>query len=252
MAMTFDEAPLIIPDSAIRRITAALGSPIIDAGEDLQIDNAMIKELFIAPALQVYFSYWPLKLKREYNVNGQLDIPFPDGRVYGITEARVALAQSNSQFGRNPFINDVIRRQGAAFNSYGRPPYGRDPYVMPGLIIKEQTELLSYISLRKAGNFNLDLSGRRLWGFSNVAGHLVVDWALWSKDWADVKFEHTEDVIKVCKMYALEFVGGLRGQSDPNTGVTADVSLFRDEAAKIYEEVVVKRWRERVPIVVLH
>jgi hypothetical protein len=249
--MTFDEAPLQIPEYALKRILADLGSPILDAREDLLIDEDMVKDLFIAPALQMYFTYWPLKLKEEYQINGQTDIPFPNDQVYGVSSARVALMQQNAQFGNNPFINEVIRRQAASFSSYGKTPYGRDPYMTAGVLIKEQTEQLSYISLRKAGNFNIDLSGRRLWGFSNVAGNLIIDWALWSRNWADIKFEHVEDVIKVCKMYALEFVGGIRQQSDPNTGVTADGSSFLEKAEKIKEEIVNTRWRGRIPIVLL-
>ena len=249
--MTFDDTPLIVPDSAVNRIMADLGAPILDVREDLLIDSDMIKELFITPAIQMYFTYWPLKLKEEYHINGQTDIPFPNDQVFGVSEARVALMQQTSQYGNNPFVNEVIRRQVSSFNSYGRTPYGRDPYCTPGAMIKEQTEQLSYITLRKAGNFNLDLTKRRLWGFSNVAGNLVIDWTLWSKNWTDIRFEHIEDVIKVCKMYALEFVGGIRQQSDPNTGISADGQSFLEKAAKIHEEIVVNRWRGRVPVVVL-
>ena len=250
--MTFDEAPLIIPDSAVKRIMADLGAPILDVNDDLGLNDSLIKDLFITPALQMYFTYWPLKLKEEYQINGQTDIPFPNDQVFGVSEARVALMQQTSQYGSNPFVNEVIRRQVSSFNSYGRTPNGRDPYMTPGVLIKEQTEQLSYITLRKAGNFNLDLAGRRLWGFSNVTGNLIIDWALWSKNWADIRFEHIEDVIKVCKMYALEFVGGIRQQSDPNTGVSADGSSFIEKAEKIKEEIVEKRWRGRIPIVILH
>jgi hypothetical protein len=122
----------------------------------------------------------------------------------------------------------------------------------PGVLIKEQTEQLSYISLRKAGNFNIDLAGRRLWGFSNVTGNLVIDWAMWSKNWADIKFEHIQDVISACKIFALRFVGGIRAQSDPNTGVTADGSSFLERAKELEDEIVNTRWRGRIPIVVLH
>jgi hypothetical protein len=249
--MTFSEAPLIIPDSALKRILADLGAPILNAAEDLLIDDVIVKDLFITPALQMYFTYWPLKLKEEYQINGQTDIPFPNDQVYGVSSTRVALMQQTAQFGNNPFVNEVIRRQVASFNSYGRTPYGRDPYMTAGTLVKEQTEQLSYISLRKAGNFNVDLSGRRLWGFSNVTGNLIIDWAMWSKDWADIKFEHESDVISVCKIFALRFVGGIRAQSDPNTGVTADGSSFLERAKELEEEIVNSRWRGRVPVVVL-
>ena len=249
--MTFDETPLEVPDYAVKRILADLGAPILDAKEDLLIDDSIVRDLFITPAIQLYFTYWPLKLKQEILINGQVDIPFPNNRVFGVSSARVALLQSSMSYGKSPFINEIIRRQTSSFNSYGRTPNNRDPYITPGIVIKEQTEQLSYISLRKAGNFTVDQIERRLWGFSNVAGNLVIDWAMWSKKWSDIRFEHTEDVIKICKMYALEFVGGLRAQSDPNTGVTADGSNFLEKAEKIKEEILEKRWRERVPVVVL-
>jgi hypothetical protein len=250
--MTFDDAPLQIPGSAVKRILADLGAPILDARDDLLIDEATVKDLFITPAIQMYFTYWPLKLKEEYRINGQTDIPFPNDHVYGVSSARVSLLQQAMSYGKSPFINEVIRRQVASFNSYGRTPYGRDPYMTTGVLIKEQTEQLSYISLRKAGNFNIDLSGRRLWGFSNVAGNLVIDWAMWSKNWADIKFEHVSDVISACKIFALRFVGGIRAQSDPNTGITADGSSFLERAKELEDEIVNQRWRGRIPVVVLH
>jgi hypothetical protein len=250
--MTFDETPLIIPDSAVKRIMATLGAPILDVQEDLLIDEDIIKDLFISPALQMYYTYWPLSFKEEYLITGQTDIPFPDDRVFGVSETRVALLQSAMSYGKSPFLNEIIRRQVSSLYSYGRTPSGRDPYITPGTLIREQTEMQSFISLRRAGNFNIDYAGRRLWGFSNVPGNLIIDWAMWSKDWADIRFEHVEDVIKVCQMYALEFVGGIRQQSDPNTGVTADGSSFLEKAEKIHEEIIVNRWRGRVPVVVRH
>ena len=250
--MTFDDTPLVVPSSAIRRIMAALGAPILNVEEDLLLDEGTIKDLFITPAIQMYFTYWPIGLKEEYPINGQTDIPFPNDRVFGVSETRVALAQSSSSYGRNPFLNQIIRRQVSSLGSYGLTPSGRDPYISQSTLIKEQTQSQSFISLQKAGNFNIDLEERRLWGFSNVSGHLIIKWAMWSKNWKDIRFEHVEDVIKVCKMYALEFVGEIRQQSDPNTGVTADGSSFIEKAKEIHEEIISNRWRGRVPVVVRH
>lgn len=247
----FAVTPLVVPPSIRARIAAALGDPIISVNDDLLVNENMVDGLFITPALQMYFTYWPLKLKAEYAIAGTYDIPFPNDRVFGVTMARVATAQPCASFGKSPFMNEVILHQVSGGGSYGKTPYGRDPYITTGIAIKEQTERMSYISLRKAGNSNIDVAGKRLWGFSSVSGNLVVDWAMWSKDFADVRFEHVEDVIKVCQMYALEYVGGLRSQSDPNTGVTADGSSFLDKADKIKEEIVTQRWRGRVPVIVL-
>jgi hypothetical protein len=111
---------------------------------------------------------------------------------------------------------------------------------------------MSYISLRKAGTFIVDTDERCLKGFSNVAGVLIVSWAQYFWNWDKIRFEHVEDVIECCKMYALRYVGGIRSQSDPNTGVTLDGSSFLEEANRLEEKIVTNQWKERLPIVVLH
>jgi len=47
--MTFDEAPLIVPASIIKRILASLGTPILNAKEDLLLDDDTVKDLFLTP-----------------------------------------------------------------------------------------------------------------------------------------------------------------------------------------------------------
>jgi hypothetical protein len=248
----YDE-PVIIHPSIMNRITASLGTPILDLKEDLLIDEEMIKELFIRPAMQLYFTYWPKLLKKEYPITQQVQIPFPNNNVYGIAQARVALNQNANTWSKSPFLNEVLRKQVSSYGSYGvQPGTRRDPYITAGTLIKEQTEQLSYISLRKAGSFTVDSDERCLEGYSNVSGILVIQWAQYFWDWNKIKFEHTEDVIKMCKVYALRFVGGIRDQSDPNTGVAIDGSSFREDADKLEEEVLINRWEGRVPVVLLH
>jgi hypothetical protein len=248
----YDE-PVVVPSSIMKRITASLGTPILELKDDLLIDEEMVKELFIRPAMQLYFTYWPKILKNEYPITTQVRIPFPNDNVYGIAQARVALNQNANAWSRSPFLNEILRKQVSSYGSYGvQPGTRRDPYITAGILIKEQTESLSYISLRKAGNFIVDPDERCLKGYSNVAGVLIVSWAQYFWDWNKIRFEHTEDVIKMCKVYALRFVGGIRSQSDPNTGVTIDGSSFLEEANKLEEEVLTNRWEGRSPVIVLH
>jgi hypothetical protein len=160
--------PVVVPQSIMMRITAALGAPILDLAEDLLIDEAMIKELFIRPAMQLYFTYWPKLLKEEFPITQQVQIPFPNNNVYGIAQARVALNQNANTWSRSPFLNEVLRKQVSSYGSYGvQPGTRRDPYITAGTLIKEQTESLSYITLRKAGNFTIDDEERCLKGYSN-------------------------------------------------------------------------------------
>lgn len=249
--MNFYDTSIKIPQEARNEIIAVLGHPILDVNTDLNITDDMIDNLFIAPALRYYFTYWPLKLKQEFPVTGQYSIPFPSDTVFGLTMARVATASNGGGYGKNPFKNEIIKRTTQSSRSYGLTPFGRNPYITQGISIKEQTETQSYITLRKAGSYIIDNKERKLWGFSNVSGTLVLDWALWSKDFDDVKFEHINDFIQICQMFALRYVGRLRSQSDPNTGVTADGSSFLEEANNIETDILKEKWRARTPVVVL-
>jgi hypothetical protein len=123
----YDE-PVVVPPSIMKRITASLGTPILDLAEDLFIDDEMIKELFIRPSLQLYFTYWPKLLKEEYAINQNTNIPFPNDNVYSIVQARVALMQNANSWSSNPFLNEIMRRQVSPLSSYGRTPNGRDIY----------------------------------------------------------------------------------------------------------------------------
>lgn len=245
----YDE-PVVVPENILKRITASLGNPILDLAEDLLITDDTIQELFIRPAMQLYFTYWPKILKKEYPIEQYVNIPFPNDHVYGIAQARVALSQNTYSKSKNPFLNE---RSGVRVSSsYGITPYGRDPYISHQILIKEQTEKTSYITLHKAGTFSIDEEERCLKGYSNVTGMLIISWAQFFWDWNKVKFEHTEDLIKLCKVYALRFVGGIRAQSDPNTGVSMDGSSFKEEADRLENEVLIDNWKNRIPIVVLH
>ena len=251
--MDIYDQPVVVPQSIMHRITASLGTPILNLKEDLLIDEETIKELFLRPAMQLYFTYWPKLLKEEYPITQQVQIPFPSDNVYGIAQARVALNQNANTWSRSPFLNEVLRKQVSSYGSYGvQPGTRRDPYITAGTLIKEQTESLSYITLRKAGVFTVDNDERCLKGYSNVAGILVVSWAQYFWDFNKIRFEHVEDVIKMAKVYALRYVGGIRSQSDPNTGVAMTGDSFLEEAGKLEEEVLVNQWKSRIPVSVLH
>ncbi|MGL5913575.1 MAG: hypothetical protein ACRCZB_05365 [Bacteroidales bacterium] len=181
-----------------------------------------------------------------------VDIEFPDDDVYNVAMARISMSSNSSSYGKNPFINQNIRNRITTYNSYGKTPSGRDPYFSQSLAISEQAESQSYINFTKAGNLNIDIENRRIWGFSNVQGSLIVNWAKFSRSWSKVRFEHESDVIDVAKMFILRYVGDLRSQSDPNTGVTADGSGFLDRANSIEDSIVKEKWKSRIPLIVMH
>ena len=249
--MNFSVGKFNIPDVIVDQVSADLGVPILEL-EDMGLNRERLINLAIVPSLRLYWCYYPIILKKEYPIISSVDIEFPDDDVFNVAMARVAVLQNGTKLGKNPFINEVIMRKYSSSRSYGKTPDGRDPYVTTSVRISELAESQSYINLSKAGNFNIDIDNRRLWGYSNVQGNLVVNWAEYSRDWGKVRFEHESDVVDVAKMYALRFIGGIRGQSDQNTGVTADGSGFIQRADQIEQSILENKWKAKKPLIVMH
>lgn len=249
--MNFSSGVFEIPDIIIDQVSSDLGVPIIDL-EDIGLNKQRLINLAIIPALRLYWSYYPLILKKSYSIESQVDIPFPDEEVYNVAMARVATFQNGTKLGKNPFLNEAILRKYGSYRSYGKTPDGRDPYQRPALLVAEYSESQSYLNLSRAGNFNIDIENRRLWGYSNVQGDLIVNWAKFSRNWDRVRFEHESDVVDIAKMYALRFIGGIRSQDDPNTGVTADGSSFLSRADQIEQDILKDKWKARKPLIVMH
>lgn len=251
MALSFTEGKFNIPDDVIDEVTFNLGVPILDL-QDMQLSKERVLSIAIKPAMRLYFSYYPLVLKKEYPISGQVDIPFPDDNVFSVSQARVAVMNGGVRLTKNPVINQSLVLRGSSSRSYGRTPYGRDPYQSMSLHISEHAESMSYMNLTKAGNFNVDIEERRLWGYSNVQGTLIVNWARFSRNWSSIRFDSVSDVIDVAKMYILRYVGDIREQLDANTGVTSNASNFLSRADAIETKILDEKWKARVPVIVMH
>jgi hypothetical protein len=239
-----------IPPPIISRVMAEVGFPVVSF-EDLGITESDALELFIFPAMQFYFAYNPKQYKTSHNINGTVEIPFPSDDTFGVLQARVAL-ESGSQsllegsVKYNPFRPYRYRSMEGAnrFNPYDNPYYTREVY------LAERMARMSYISLSKAGNMEIDRDARILKGFSAISGELVVTWAQCSSDWKDVRYEHEGDVVNLAKAHALRYFGMLNTQMDPNAGVQMNGEVFISRADSI-EEKVFEKWQSRTKPLVM-
>jgi hypothetical protein len=239
-----------IPPSIISRVMAELGFPVVSF-EDLGITENDAIELFIYPAMQIYFAYNPKQYKTNHVISGSVEIPFPTEDTFGVLQARVAvegggktLLEGTVKY--NPFRAHRYRSVEGAnrFNLYDNPYYTRDVY------LSERMARMSYMSLSKAGNMEIDRDNRLLRGYSTIGGELVVTWALCSSDWKDVRFEHEPDVVNLSKAHALRYFGMLNSQMDPNAGVQMNGEVFISRADAL-EEAVLEKWHNRTKIVVM-
>lgn len=248
--MSFLSGTFNIPDGVIQEITSDLGVPIIDLS-DIQLNDATVINVAIKPAMRLYFSYYPILLKQEYGISGAVNVPFPDDDVYGVSQARVSTGggggggkRSGGSTRETTFTRTAAR--------YGRTPAGLNPYYSEVMRVTEKASQQNSINLTKAGSFTVDYEERCLKGYSNVAGNLIVSWSKFSRNWEAIRFHHEMDVIDVAKMNILRFIGNIRSQLDPNTGVTSDGAVFLNRADDIENRIIKDKWKNIVPVVVLH
>jgi len=241
------------PPHIINRVMAEVGFPILSF-EDLGITERDALELFIFPALQYYFAYNPKQLKTSHKINGTVEIPFPNKNVFGVLQARVAINGSNSHVeglgvgAYNPFRPQYLF--GAQGIGNGMRNSFKDPYYRPEVYLSERMARMSYISLSKAGNMEIDRDARVLRGFSTLGGELVVTWAECSLDWSDVRYEHESDVVNLAKAYALRYFGMLNSQMDPNAGVQMNGEAFISRADSL-EEKIMEKWNGKIAPIVM-
>jgi hypothetical protein len=238
-----------VPHPIISRVMAEVGFPVVSF-EDLGISENDALELFIYPAMQFYFAYNPKQYKTSHNINGAVEIPFPSENTFGVLQARVAIeggkqgaVEGITKY--NPFRPYRYRSiEGAnRMNPYDNPYYTREVY------LAERMARMSYISLSKAGNMEIDRDARILRGFSVIGGELVVTWAQCSSDWKDVRFEHEGDIVNLAKAYALRYFGMLNTQMDPNAGVQMNGEVFITRAESIEDKVFEKWHNQTKPLV---
>jgi hypothetical protein len=239
-----------IPPSIISRVMAEVGFPVVSF-EDLGIVDSDALDLFIYPAMQFYFAYNPKQYKTSHIINGTVEIPFPSDETFGILQARVAIeGEGQTVLGGSTKYNPFRPYRYRSMEGSNRMNPYDNPYYRPEVYLAERITRMSYISLSKAGNMEIDRDARILRGFSTIGGELVVTWAQCSSDWKDVRFEHEGDVINLAKAHALRYFGMLNSQMDPNTGVQMNSETFISRADSI-EEKVFEKWHDRTKPLVM-
>jgi hypothetical protein len=243
---------LVLPAGIRRAILSSVGIPILEI-EDLHLTDQDVDDLFIWPAMQLYFSYYPKKLTQTFTTVSNLSIPFPNEYVFGVKNARVSLSQYGGALTKNPFINSVIMsRTMSTGRTYGKLPDGRDPYTSRSTTITEQQSQQSYMNLIRTQDFELDYENRELVVYSSISGTLVVTWAMYSRNWNAVRFEHQQNtVIPLAKANLLRFVGMRRNDIQDGTNADLPGDHLIAEADRLIEPVM-ERFNAIVPVIVAH
>lgn len=234
---------ILIDDNYLEEILTVVGFPLIEL-KDLEVsDKSKIINLFIKPCVREYYKWFPKKTTSEYAISSTFSIDFPNENVYGVTGTRLNTYANTTPVTTNPFFNNLFVR-----SISGSGKYGYD-YGEMGAILYEQSEMQSFIDSQKAFVVHVDKDERKVWGYSNITGRVIIDWASWDSDFSKIPFVRLNDVLDLCKATVLEFYGNLRGQQDSNLSNQFNFDLMLERAQTLRDRVM-EDWKSHTKVVI--
>jgi hypothetical protein len=230
---------IVIEDQYLNLIKKVIASPMVST---LLLDDEEIKDLCIFPALQRYFTKFPLREEYQTSINGEMSVAFPDDYTFGVLDARVVdiglLPGSGTSFWdlvifqMSTSTTATIKGVGA----YGVKGYNPSQLMqqrdMERYRFKSQQNMYTTIKTR------VDTENRRLIVYSSITGALNITWAKYSDDFANVKFERRDDVIKLCQAELLDHLSDSASiLSDSGLEININIDALKTRATDLKEKI---------------
>ena len=233
---------ILIEDNYLNLIKKVIAAPMVDS---LLLDDEEIKDLCIFPVLQRYFTKFPIREEYTASINGETFVVFPDDYTFGVLDARVVdiglLPGSGTSFWdlvmfqMSTSTTATIKGVGA----YGVKGYNPSQLMqqrdMERYRFKSQQNMYTTIKTR------VDIENRKLIVYSSITGALNVTWAKYSNDFADVKFERRDDVIKLCQAEVLDHLSDSASiLVDSGLEININIEKLSERASKLKEDIQTK------------
>jgi len=233
-----DFSTIIIADSRLNQIKKVLAYPKVTT---VLLSDQDIKDLCIEPAMREYFTKFPLTT--EYSVDigytTEMEVPFPDIYTFGLTDFRVTNTNITSATGGfSNFLNLAAFAQTSIYNrsSYGLKGY--NPNFLAQQKLTEQQSLYAMREMNKTIRYKVDIENRKVIIFSNQAGKVYINWAKHSSNFADIRYQYIEDVIKLCQANLLHhFVETVQMVTNTDITLTINTDVMKTRADELRAEV---------------
>ncbi len=236
---------MTISENDYQEILAELGYPIV-AEDELEFSPEQIKSYFIFPALREFFTWFPIKETDSQKVSGFFSIPFPDEFTYGVSDVRVATGHS---LGRtdSPFMNEVLlKEKRGSMNMYGT----RYDYGMKEASYLDRSLKQAQTNYSRVKRLDVDEYEKKVSGYSNIEGELIVVWAKYSDNFSDVPMRRKSEVINLAKSKVLKGFAMVRGQFNSDINVEFNSDVF-DRRADDLEEKTLNKWKSMTKVSII-
>lgn len=234
-----------IPALDYNFILKAVGYPVVKE-EDLEYNKEEILTYIIEPVVRSYFSWFPITETESHYVGAaDFEFPFPSDDTFGVVDVRLNPNNSTIGVSSSPFLNAMN------FHIGSRKKYGTDyDYGMEEAYYLKHSYDLSRIDDLRALKVEVDKNNRKVKGFANDNGELIITWAKSSNDFNKIPFDRKNEVLQLCQAELMRSIALIRSQLDPGTGVTLNTDEFISRADSL-EEKVMNKWKALSKVVVI-
>lgn len=241
---------VVISDEWLRQIKRVLAFPGVD---NLLLDqklggNEELKEFVVWPALYEYFRRFPIEDRREYQTSSApTELPFPDAFTFGATN--IAFTNKFGATSTSASFWDTIKFQltgAAGVMRFGR---GLGSYGLRGnLNGMRQTFQMNrqvaqtYSNMYNTFKANVNEERRVVELYASVDTKIVIAWAKYSLNFADVQFTKLHNCIKLAQSFLLYHVADSTAiLQDENLKKKINSEALKARADQLAEEVM-KVW----------
>jgi hypothetical protein len=243
---------VIITDADLHYVYKAFGYPIVTVDDIEIITEEAIKELVIAPTLEEYFRWFPIKEIQQVSISTGLTsgiIDFPDLDTYGVFRCQMAFKQDTDIYASIPAVTNPIFSSRYVQKSGGRRLGSRYDYGFSSIQKSTQWEIDSKVQANEVFYWRPLYESRQLEYYSTSPGWLEITWAKLSEDCSDVMFRYKRDFLDLCqaelKLYMVEFLTKV----DIETPSKFDADNLKQEGQDKKDEII-EKWGNKTKAVI--
>ena len=255
---------LIMPDEEYTRIMAELGVPFLSPDE-LEYNKDTIIKICIKPALDVYYSYFPLVIdemvgpkasgrqwKVEYHPfeTNKTAIPYKADAYMTLGSGTSTGSAYSTAFS---FMRTELMGMGSMGGGFQWGNGLRYRKAVPGYVGLENSDAALMALATRQGYMNyfrreysrdiIENGKKYVQGYTSIGGCLNIHWLCTDLDYNHIPYWDLPNVRKLCTAYALRNIGTIRSLLKTNENIPFDSERMISRADELEKEVL-ELWKE--------
>ncbi len=240
---------ITVSEKDLGEVKLVIGYPVIDQEFAHVMTDEQIKDYAIAPALQEFYTYFPMVIPKEVPVssNGLVEVACEENVIGIYKQYFTALSSTlgsnmmnQGLFLGNPFASaSQINYSSANSRGYGTP------YNYDFSLFSYQNRFLSESMEASNSGYYIDYNEieNTLKVKSLVSGTFYIELAAVGNDVSKVPFRLKQSFIKYAQSLLLDRFASILGMSESDLPSSIDVDALREKSTTLKEEVLLY-WRE--------